>query len=358
MNPFGRFLDLTAMATQCLPLAPNPTTTPPAARAVIRSFRAAESSPPHLDAVQRPRRGDRHATHGGRGEHGERACGLFRRGRAERGGPVRMTGVRDREYDILTGMWFPELVPAMVGAGYARITSGRVLISKHATAGRGGRGAAQVWDYVAQAASFSSAPPLPTQFPAPPLGSVLPCAQRRDTRPPRPSSHSRLSPPMCGTGAQVGRGRSRGAGERTIACSERYCEHGERAKAARGRAPGAAGCGADAPPEALVWDMGRQSRSAGAQAVAHCEHGLCARRAKPARVEAHTGGAASLKPIGNAHARGSAAPPPRCTSTTNSARRRRSRSVMVALIEPDDMVFWSTPAWPLPGVVHKNIGDR
>jgi hypothetical protein len=55
-----------------------------------------------------------------------------------------------------------------VGAGYARITSGRVLISKHATAGCGGRGAALVWDYVAQAASSSSAPPPPARFLAPP----------------------------------------------------------------------------------------------------------------------------------------------------------------------------------------------
>jgi hypothetical protein len=39
---------------------------------------------------------------------------------------------------------FPELVPATVGASYARITSGHVLISKHATAGRGGRGGALV----------------------------------------------------------------------------------------------------------------------------------------------------------------------------------------------------------------------
>jgi hypothetical protein len=68
-------------------------------------------------------------------------------------------------------------------------------------------------------------------------------------------------------------------------------------------------------------------------------------------------GCGKLKPIGNVRARGCAAPPPHCTSTTNSARRRRSRSVVVVLIEPDNMIFWSTPAWLLPGVVHKNIGD-
>ncbi|KAJ7805301.1 hypothetical protein B0H14DRAFT_3771786 [Mycena olivaceomarginata] len=80
-----------------------------------------------------------------------------------------------RGFEIEQHRQFPELVPATVGAGYARITSGRVLISKHATAGRGGRGAALVWDYVAQAASSSSAPPASCAVPQlHPLGSALP----------------------------------------------------------------------------------------------------------------------------------------------------------------------------------------
>ncbi|KAJ7323636.1 hypothetical protein DFH08DRAFT_969180 [Mycena albidolilacea] len=71
-------------------------------------------------------------------------------------------------FEIEQRRQFPELVPAAVGAGYARITSGHVLISKHATAGRGGRGVAQVWDYVVQAVLSSSAPPPPARFLAPP----------------------------------------------------------------------------------------------------------------------------------------------------------------------------------------------
>ncbi|KAJ7829523.1 hypothetical protein B0H14DRAFT_3465688 [Mycena olivaceomarginata] len=104
-----------------------------------------------------------------------------------------------RGFEIEQHRQFPELVPATVGAGYARITSGRVLISKHAMAGCGGRGAALVWDYVAQATSSSSAPPPPARFPrSTPLGSAPPRVQCRDTRPPRPSSRSRQPPPMRG----------------------------------------------------------------------------------------------------------------------------------------------------------------
>ncbi|KAJ7327486.1 hypothetical protein DFH08DRAFT_816337 [Mycena albidolilacea] len=171
-------------------------------------------------------------------------------------------------------------------------------------------------------------------------------------------------------------------------CAASVTASGERAKAARGRAPGAAGCGVDAPPEALVQDRTvsvgrvRGERSQRGEKRIPAGQRVWAARAtgsggagrgvnEPPEAPVHTAhprairgcghcGCGKLKPIGNARARGSAAPPPRCTSTTNSAQRRRSRSVVVALIEPDDMVFWSTPAWPLPGVpqpvfmIHQN----
>jgi E3 ubiquitin-protein ligase ZNF598 len=72
-------------------------------------------------------------------------------------------------------------LPSSVGAGYAAITSGRVLNAKHSTAARSSRGTAKVWDRVAQAASSSSIAPNarhvpgalpPPQRPAfPPLNS-------------------------------------------------------------------------------------------------------------------------------------------------------------------------------------------
>jgi hypothetical protein len=86
---------------------------------------------------------------------------------------------------------FPDLVPTAIGAGFAGVTSGRVLTAKSATATRAQARPAQVWDRVAQAAASSStpafassgaggrhvpgaAPPPPVQKPTQPLPERFP----------------------------------------------------------------------------------------------------------------------------------------------------------------------------------------
>ncbi|KAJ7706693.1 hypothetical protein B0H17DRAFT_972658 [Mycena rosella] len=144
-------------------LAPNPTTALPAARAAIRSFRAAESSARDListlwsvlDARMEPAASIVNALVDILDEPPQRADVLA----AWRG------------FEIEQRRQFPELVPSAVGSGYAGIASGRVLNAKHATAARGGR---QVWDRVAQAASSSG-----QRFPALAAGASGPSAAAR-----------------------------------------------------------------------------------------------------------------------------------------------------------------------------------
>ncbi|KAF8181214.1 hypothetical protein K438DRAFT_1679968, partial [Mycena galopus ATCC 62051] len=139
-------------------LVPNPTTALPAARAAIRSFRANESSARDListlwsvvDASMEAAASVVNALVDilDEGEQREAVLAAW------------------RGFEVEQRRQFPELVPSAPGSGsgYAGIAGSnangpRVLVlnAKHATAGRGGRGAtAQVWDRVAQAASSSA----------------------------------------------------------------------------------------------------------------------------------------------------------------------------------------------------------
>ncbi|KAJ7813908.1 hypothetical protein B0H14DRAFT_2522586 [Mycena olivaceomarginata] len=153
-----------AFLSRLTSLAPNPTTALPAARAAIRSFRAAESSARDLISTLWSVLGA-----GTDARHMEAAASIVNAlvDLLDEGEQREAVLTAWRGFEIEQRRQFPELVPAAVGSGYAGITSGRVLNAKHATAGRGGRGAAQVWDRVAQAASSSSAPtPPPARFPA------------------------------------------------------------------------------------------------------------------------------------------------------------------------------------------------
>ncbi|KAJ6563571.1 hypothetical protein DFH09DRAFT_1476168 [Mycena vulgaris] len=134
-----------AFLSRLASLAPNPTTALPAARAAIRSFRAAESSARDLISTLWSVVDSRMEAAASivnalvdlldEGEQREEVLAAW------------------RGFELEQRRQFPELVPTAVGSGYAGITSGRVLNAKHATASRGGR---QVWDRVAQAASSSS----------------------------------------------------------------------------------------------------------------------------------------------------------------------------------------------------------
>ncbi|KAJ7627855.1 hypothetical protein DFH06DRAFT_728298 [Mycena polygramma] len=87
-------------------------------------------------------------------EHGGRAHGGWREHRQQIVDALAETCDEGEQREAVLAAWrtfeleyraqFPELVPSAVGSGYAGITSGRVLNARHATAGRGGRGAAQV----------------------------------------------------------------------------------------------------------------------------------------------------------------------------------------------------------------------
>ncbi|KAF7341130.1 E3 ubiquitin-protein ligase hel2 [Mycena venus] len=144
----------TAFLARLASLSPNPTTALPAARAAIRSFRASESSARDLISTLWSVVDQRMESAASivnalvdlldEGEQREAVLSAW------------------RGFEVEQRRQFPELVPAAVGSGYAGITSGRVLNAKHATAGRGGRGAAQVWDRVAQAASSSSSLAAPS----------------------------------------------------------------------------------------------------------------------------------------------------------------------------------------------------
>ncbi|KAJ7154119.1 hypothetical protein C8R46DRAFT_445387 [Mycena filopes] len=165
-----------AFLSRLASLSPNPSSALPAARAAIRSFRANESPArdPRLDPLQhrvRRRTGRAGAPHGERSEHRQRASRSIGRGEQRSALLAAWKG-----WEVEQRRQFPDLVPSAVvaGAGYAGITSGRVLNAKHATAtaARGGRGA-QVWDRVAQAASASAANPgasSSSAFPAPVFG--------------------------------------------------------------------------------------------------------------------------------------------------------------------------------------------
>ncbi|KAJ7926223.1 hypothetical protein B0H13DRAFT_1973088 [Mycena leptocephala] len=147
-----------AFLSRLASLAPNPTTALPAARSAIRSFRASESSARDLISTLWSVVDQRMESAASivnslvdlldEGEQREAVLSAW------------------RGFEIEQRRQFPELVPSAVGSGYAGITSGRVLNAKHATAGRGGRQAAQVWDRVARAApalaSSSSSSGRPT----------------------------------------------------------------------------------------------------------------------------------------------------------------------------------------------------
>ncbi|KAJ7756065.1 hypothetical protein DFH07DRAFT_1027745 [Mycena maculata] len=147
-----------AFLSRLAALAPNPTTALPAARAAIRSFRAAES--PARDLIS-----TLWSVVDARMEPAASIVNAFV-DLLEEGEQREAVLAAWRGFEIEQRRQFPALnaVPDAVGSGYAGITSGRVLNAKHATAGRG----AQVWDRVAQAASSSSsAPASATQrFPA------------------------------------------------------------------------------------------------------------------------------------------------------------------------------------------------
>ncbi|KAJ7138148.1 hypothetical protein C8R44DRAFT_975995 [Mycena epipterygia] len=144
-----------AFLSRLASLAPNPTTALPAARAAIRSFRAAESSARDLISTL-------WSVVDARSEAAASIVNAL----------VDLLDEGTQREDILAA-WrgfeleqrrqFPELVPQAIGSGYAGIASGRVLNAKHAT---GGRQARQVWDRVAQAASSSSVPSPAQRFPA------------------------------------------------------------------------------------------------------------------------------------------------------------------------------------------------
>ncbi|KAF9462675.1 hypothetical protein BDZ94DRAFT_1260488 [Collybia nuda] len=145
-------------------LAANPNTAVPAIKAATRGFRASETSARDListiwNILDQSL------------EHTASIVNAF----------VDLLDQEDKKTDLLSS-WkgfaieqrrqFPDLVPSAVGAGYAAITTGRVLNAKHSTATRSSqRSSRQVWDRVAQAASSSSsssqvsAPRPPNHFP-------------------------------------------------------------------------------------------------------------------------------------------------------------------------------------------------
>ncbi|KAJ6537666.1 hypothetical protein B0H19DRAFT_962279 [Mycena capillaripes] len=149
-----------AFLSRLASLAPNPTTALPAARAAIRSFRAAESSARDLISTLWSVVDARM----------EAAASIVNSlvDLLDEGEQRETVLAAWRGFEVEQRRQFPELVPAAVGSGYAGITSGRVLNAKHATAGR--RGGSQVWDRVAQAASSSSSLSQPSstaaRFPA------------------------------------------------------------------------------------------------------------------------------------------------------------------------------------------------
>ncbi|KAJ7438228.1 hypothetical protein B0H11DRAFT_2358944 [Mycena galericulata] len=143
-----------AFLSRLASLAPNPTTALPAARAAIRSFRAAESSARDLISTL-------WSVVGGGGSVGvgavvDAAASIVNAlvDLLDEGEQREAVLAAWRGFEVEQRRQFPELVPSAVGSGYAGITSGRVLNAKHATAVARGRGA-QVWDRVAQAASSS-----------------------------------------------------------------------------------------------------------------------------------------------------------------------------------------------------------
>ncbi|KAJ7147912.1 hypothetical protein C8R43DRAFT_889420 [Mycena crocata] len=144
-----------AFLSRLASLAPNPTTALSSARAAIRSFRASESSARDLISTLWSVVDSRM----------EAAASIVNSlvDLLDEGEQREALLAAWRGFEVEQRRQFPELVPSAVGSGYAGITSGRVLNAKHATAGRGGRQSAQVWDRVAQAAS-SSAPAQ--RFPA------------------------------------------------------------------------------------------------------------------------------------------------------------------------------------------------
>ncbi|KAJ7043030.1 hypothetical protein C8F04DRAFT_1218783 [Mycena alexandri] len=165
-----------AFLSRLASLSPNPSTALPAARAAIRSFRTNES--PARDLVSTLYSIVSGGAQGGQERHMESAASVVN-------GLVDLLDEGDQREALLAAWrgWeveqrrqFPDLVPSAVvaGAGYAGITSGRVLNAKHATATAGRRGA-QVWDRVAQAASASASASHPaasssSAFPAPVFG--------------------------------------------------------------------------------------------------------------------------------------------------------------------------------------------
>ncbi|KAG6874827.1 hypothetical protein C0992_006401 [Termitomyces sp. T32_za158] len=131
-------------------LAPNPTTAIPVVKAAIRGYRASESSAKDLlSTIWNVL--DQNL------EHTASMVNAF----------VDLLEQEEKKQDILSS-WkgfeieqrrqFPDLVPTAIAssgsAGYAAITTGRVLNAKHATATRSSqRSSRQVWDRVAQAAN-------------------------------------------------------------------------------------------------------------------------------------------------------------------------------------------------------------
>ncbi|KDR73781.1 hypothetical protein GALMADRAFT_251582 [Galerina marginata CBS 339.88] len=131
-------------------LAPNPSTAVPAVKAATRSYRSTESSARDL-ILTIWNVMDRNL------EHTASIVNAF----------IDLVDEEEKKQDLLSS-WkgfaieqrrqFPDLTPTALGAGYAGITSGRVLNAKHATAARSSQ-SQQVWNRVALAASNSSINP-------------------------------------------------------------------------------------------------------------------------------------------------------------------------------------------------------